>query len=103
MSSMRWSIGGAAIAIALVGAGAALGVGPWPGLAVGVTASDGSVRFAARAAGSSTVVTATRVRDHQMLRVARVEGTFGIPAVTVNGAPGGLSADGRTLILAESG
>ncbi len=102
MSSTRWSMGGAAVAIALVGAGAALGVGPWPGLAVGVTASDGSVRFVARTAGSSTVVTATRVRDHQALRVARVEGTFGIPAVTVNGAPGGLSADGRTLVLAET-
>ena len=102
MRSRRWSIGGAAIAIALVAAAVASGAGPWPGLAAGVTASDGSVRYTARTAGSSTRVAATRVRDGHVLRVARVTGGFGVPAVTISGVSGGLSVDGRTLVLAQS-
>ena len=101
MRSTRWSIGGAATAIALVAAAVASGAGPWPGLAPSVAMPDRSVRFAARTAGSATRVTAIRVRDGHVLRVARVKGAFGVPAVTVNGTPGGLSGDGRTLVLSQ--
>ena len=101
MHSKRWSIGGAVTAMALVAGGVAVAAGPWPGLSVGVVTPDGSVRYAAKAAGSSTRVTAIRVRDGHVLRVASYKGTFGVPAVTINGVPGGLSADGRTLVLSE--
>ncbi len=101
MRSTRWSIGSAATAIVLVVAAVASGAGPWPGLAVNVTTSDGLVRYAATTRGSSTNVTATRARDGHVLRVARVKGAFGVPAVTIGGVPGGLSADGRTLVLSE--
>ena len=103
MRSSRWSIGGAATAIVvLVVAAGASGAGPWPGLAVSVTTSDGSVRYAAKTRGSSTMVTATRARDGHVLRVARVKGAFGVPAVTIDGIAGGLSADGRLLVLAHA-
>ncbi len=101
MRSKRWSIGTAAAVIALVAGGVAVAAGPWPGLASSITASDGSVRYAAKASGSSTRVTATRARDGRVLRVGRVAGAFGVPAVTIAGAPGGLSADGRTLVLSQ--
>ena len=94
------SIGYVVTVISLAVAAAALGAGPWPGLAVNVTAPDGSVRYAAKAVGSSTRVTAVRIGTRRVLRSGRVAGVFGIPAVTVNGAAGGLSADGRTLVLA---
>ena len=100
---MRWgrSLVGVMVAIAVVGAATAGAVGPWPGLAPAVTTADGSVRFATKRLGSSTRVTVSRARDGRVLRAATVRGTFGIPAVTVTGAPGGLSANGATLVLSE--
>lgn len=101
MRSKRWSIGGAATVIALIAGAVALGAGPWPGLAPSIPTADGSVSYAARMVGSSTRVTATRGRDGRVLRGAKVKGVFGVPAVTISGVPGGLSADGRTLVLAQ--
>jgi hypothetical protein len=101
MRRMRWSIGCAATAIARVAAAVASGSGPWPGLAANVTTPDQSVRYSAKTVGSSTTVTATRVRDGHVLRVSRVTGTLGVPAVTIGGAASGLSADGRSLVLSQ--
>ncbi len=96
----RRSIGFVAAVISLTVVAAAFGAGPWPGLAVNLTAPDGTVRYAAKAVGSSTNVTAVRVSTGRVLHRARVAGVFGIPAVTLNGTAGGLSVDGRRLILA---
>jgi hypothetical protein len=50
-------------------------------------------------AGGATTVKAAR--DGRVVRSATFRGLFGIPAVTSVGAPGGLSPDGRVLVLAE--
>ncbi len=90
-------------ALAVVGlalaADAAVAVGPWPGLARSVSPANGSLRYVAARVGSTTRL--TEMRDGRVLRSASVAGSFGIPAVTVDGEAGGLSADGRTLVLAQ--
>ena len=93
-----WLLFGAALAVAAGLAGTALAVGPWPGLARSVDDAAG-VRYSVRPAGGRTVLKATR--DGRVLRSATFRGLFGIPAVTSDGAPGGLSPNGRLLVLAE--
>jgi hypothetical protein len=51
------------------------------------------------AVGRSTTVIATRTDGGEVLRTRRVSGTWGVPAVTVGGGPGGLSANGETVLL----
>ena len=53
---------------------------------------------AAQQAGATTV---TATRGAQVVATKRLKGRFGIPAVTLNGSAGGLSADGKLLVLAE--
>jgi hypothetical protein len=99
MRSPRWLILGAVLAIAMVAAGAARGVGPWPGLAPTVSTSSGDVRYTAVRAHGSTIVKA--IRGGSVIASAKFTGAFGIPAVTSAGKSGGLSPDGRLLVLAE--
>jgi hypothetical protein len=99
MRSPRWLVLGAVLAIAMVAAGTALGVGPWPGLAPTVSASSGDVRYTAVRAHGATSVRA--IRDGTVIASAMFTGAFGIPAVTSAGKAGGLSPDGRLLVLAE--
>jgi hypothetical protein len=82
------------------GAGAAGGLSPgtlWG--AGGVVAPGGAVRYVALPAGPTTVVAAIRVRGGAVLRPGTLRGVFGIPLVAYDGSAGGLSADGRTLVL----
>jgi len=90
----------ATIAAALGAAGAAWAVGPWPGLAASVQAPSGDVRYAAARGGGATTVRKIAA-DGRLLVSRRIAGAFGIPAVTSAGASGGLSPDGRLLVLAE--
>lgn len=93
---------GAVAAVALVVSGVAFGVGPWPGLARTVVASSGDVRYTAVRAEGSTVVKALRMGGGGgVLASATFEGAYGIPAVTSPGRAGGLSPDGRLLVLVE--
>ena len=95
----RWLVLGAVVMVAMVASGAALGVGPWPGLAPTVAASSGNVRYtAARAHGSTTV---KAIRGKSVIASATFKGAYGIPAVTSAGRAGGLSPDGRLLVLVE--
>jgi hypothetical protein len=76
-----------------------VGAGPWPGLAQSVQAPSGLVRYtASRAAGVTTV---RAIGTARVVVSARFRGAFGIPAVTIAGRAGGLSPDGRLLVLAE--
>ena len=95
---MRARVSGVAAAAALILSGTALAVGPWPGLARSVSSADG-VRYTAARAHGATVVRA--IRGGRVVADATVDGAFGIPAVTSNGLPGGLSPDGRHLVLSE--
>jgi hypothetical protein len=78
------------ILLALICIPAASAAGPWLG-----TASNG--------VGYTAVVhgTATTVADGS--RSISIAGKWGIPRVTLNNGVGGLSADGRTLVLAQDG
>ncbi len=95
----RWLILGAAAMVALVASGVALGVGPWPGLAPTVAASSGNLRYTAVRSHGSTSVKA--IRGGRVIASARFEGAYGIPAITSAGRAGGLSPDGRLLVLVE--
>ena len=84
---------------ALVLAAAATAVGPWPGLARSVTSSSQELRYTATRAHGSTLVRVFRAGD--VVASARFSGAYGIPAVTSSGEGGGLSPDGRLLVLGE--
>src|SRR5262249_53249701 len=51
--------------------------------------------------GSRTIVEAIRVRDGRVERWNEVKGSYGIPLVAFDGSTGGISHDGRTLVLAS--
>lgn len=91
---------------ALVFAPAALADGgPSPGVlggGDGVAAASGEVRYETFPAGSQTVLAVVRKNGGQALRYMTFPGQWGVPMVAWNNTGGGLSRDGRTLIL-ESG
>lgn len=97
----RMSVAAAVVAAGLMAAAAALAVGPWPGIAPAVVDPAAKVRYTALRTGASTAVKAERVADGKVLASASFTGTYGIPAVTSTGRAGGLSPDGRLLVLAE--
>jgi hypothetical protein len=99
--ALRRIVVGLAVLLALVVSRAALGVGPWPGLARSVVAPSGDVRYTASRADGSTTLRAVRVSDGAVLGSATFPGAYGIPAVTSNGLAGGVSPDGRLLVLSE--
>jgi hypothetical protein len=68
---------------------------------VGVVAAGGDERYLAVRSGSSTVVRAVARSGGRVLRSRRIAGRWTIPAVTIFGGTTGLSADGRTLVLAR--
>jgi len=70
----------------------------WPG----VGARDG-VRYVAFGMPRSTIVAAVRARDGRVLRSRVVRGFYGVPLVAYDGTPGGLSGNGRTLVLGSYG
>jgi hypothetical protein len=80
-------------------AAVATAVGPWPGLARSVTSPSDELRSTATRAHGSTTVRALRGRN--LVASARFSGAYGIPAVTSSGEGGGLSPDGRLLVLGE--
>jgi hypothetical protein len=101
MRSMRWLVVGVVAGAAAVAAAAALAAGPWPVNAAAVTAPSGTVRYTTARSGFSTKVTALRVSNGATIATRKVEGVFGIPAVTLNGTAGGLSPNGGLLVLGE--
>ncbi len=56
-------------------------------------------RYVALPAGDDTVVAAVSPVGGRVRRSQLLDGRFTIPAVAYDGSPGGLSADGRTLVL----
>jgi hypothetical protein len=84
---------------AMSAAAAALAVGPWPGLAPSVSSPSGDVRYTAARAGGMTTVKA--IQSGRVVASTKIAGAFGIPAVTSIGMPGGLSPDGRLLVLVQ--
>ncbi|MBA3375880.1 MAG: hypothetical protein H0U00_08740 [Actinobacteria bacterium] len=105
---MKSLLAGLVVAIALVGAGGAVANGsPYsPGLVygwAGVGAESNAVRFVAFGMPKSTIVAAVRARDGRVVRSAVVRGFYGVPLVAYDGTSGGLSGDGRWLVLSSYG
>ena len=76
-----------------------------PGLVYGwngVGAGDG-VRYVAFGMPKSTIVAAGRARDGRVLRSKVVRGEYGVPLVAYDGTAGGLSGDGKSLVLGSYG
>jgi hypothetical protein len=59
---------------------------------------DGAVAYVTKSGKTSTRLV-ERARYGGPLRARRLPGAYSLPAVAYDGSPGGLSADGRTLIL----
>jgi hypothetical protein len=97
----------AALAAAIVTAGAGANGSPYsPGLVYGwggVEAGNSGVHYVAFGMPKSTVVAAVRARDGHVLRSGVLDGFFGVPLVTYDGTSGGLSGDGRWLVLSSYG
>lgn len=97
----------AAISAAAVGAGVAVGDGPQgpsPGVSAGwagVLATNGKVRYVAIPGNRGTILEAVQVRGGRVLRWAVIPGSYGHPLVAFDGTSGGVSADGKTLVLAS--
>src|SRR3954467_12600117 len=84
--------------------GAAADGGPVPPVqgGAGVSAPGGEFNFIALGAGrNKTVIERVRRRSGVVERSRVIDGYLGVPGVTYGGAATGLSADGRTLVLAE--
>ena len=70
----------------------------------GVLSRDGTLRFGAYdAPGPTTVLATVNPSDGTRLKSSSLSGSFGIPMLTYNGVSGGLSHDGKTLILQSVG
>jgi hypothetical protein len=91
-----------------VAVGAAKGDGsPYaPGLvqgADGIVSPDRRVRFVTLATPRSTVVAAIRVSTGKVMRSNVLRGFYGVPIVAWDNSTGGVSADGKTLVLGSYG
>jgi hypothetical protein len=97
----------ATIAAATVVAGAGANGSPYsPGLVYGwsgVGAKDSGIRFVAFGMPKSTIVAAVRARDGHVVKSKVLRGFYGVPLVSYDGTSGGLSGDGKSLVLASYG
>jgi hypothetical protein len=92
-----------ALLCAAVGSATALGAGPDPGVAQGGTGLTlGKARYVAVQAGGQTVVQRIDRSSGRVLRQVSVPGSFGLPMVAYDGTIEGLTADGRTMVLAQT-
>ena len=95
------------IAAGVLAAGAGGNRSPYsPGLVqgwAGVAADGGTIRYLTVATARHTIVMAVRVRDGRVLRTTTIRGYYGVPILTYDGRTGGVSGDGRTLVLSSYG
>jgi hypothetical protein len=102
---MQWTSRGAVLVLVILMAAPAAAradggpVPPSQGTAIHVPGDTSG--YGAFAAGRATIVKRLGVNDVPTGAQLRVAGHYGIPGVTFNGATTGLSADGRTLVLAQ--
>jgi hypothetical protein len=96
-----------AVVAALAAGGAGANGSPYsPGLVHGwdgVEAADGQLRYVTLESNRWTVVAAIRVRSGRVVRFNELRGFYGVPIVAYDGSTGGLSGDGRTLVVASYG
>jgi hypothetical protein len=76
--------------------------GPVPPQQGGAGVSTGSVNFVAISTGRSTLVERVARGTGTVERYRMIDGSYGVPGVAYDGSATGLSADGGTLVLAET-
>ncbi len=94
----------AGLVAAALAAGALADGGPSPGVSIGwdgIAAPGGELRYVTLPAGRNTVVAAVRLDGGRVVRFRALRGSFGVPLVAYDGTTGGLSVDGRTLVLGQ--
>jgi hypothetical protein len=69
----------------------------------GVRGPDTDVRYVTLGTPRATIVAAITVRGGRVVRSRSVRGFYGVPLVAYDGTTGGLSGDGRTLVVASYG
>jgi len=96
------------LAAAVAAGGAAMSAaadgGPSPGVSVGwngVLGPGHQVRYVAVPSGRNTVVESVRVLGGRVLAWSSIRGGYGVPQVAWDGSLGGLTRDGKTLVLAS--
>jgi len=92
------------LAAALVAAPAAFadGIAPFATQGgPGALAPDGSARYVALAAGAATTIVRTDAHGGGVLKSTTIAGAWGIPVATYASTGEGVSADGRTLVVAD--
>jgi hypothetical protein len=103
--AMRWTSLAAPLGLALgllLPSGALAAGGPVPpvqGTSIGVAGSP--YAYVALASGADTLVKRLTPGSRQGAGELRVRGRYGVPGVDISGDTTGLSADGRTLVLAQ--
>jgi hypothetical protein len=68
----------------------------------GVSAPGSPLSYVAIATGGGTLVERTRLADGKVERSRFLQARLGVPGATLDGGTTGLSADGRTLVLAHA-
>lgn len=92
----------ALVATALGSGGPVIPGGAWDGDGpTGPGNKTGSVFRYVTAGADPTLVERVSIPDARVGRLRWLDGTWALPAVTVLGEAGGLSADGRTLVLVD--
>jgi hypothetical protein len=92
----------AVLVAAAVLVGTAGGAGPSPGVifgSPGVVSHDGKLRYVAMRAGKHTLVEAITTRGGVVRKTRFLRGSLGVPLVAYDGSTGGLSRDGRRLVV----
>jgi hypothetical protein len=95
-----WTATALAALVAVAAAGLAIAAGPAPGFAQeGVASRDGGLRYVATLHTNSTYVKVVRYSDYRQIRSRTIRGEYGVPQVAYDGTAGGLTHDGRLLVL----
>jgi hypothetical protein len=102
-ASMRRLAFALVTSLALAAGRAAADGGPSPGIdfGQGIVGPHGKLRYVAVPSRNGTTVESIRTSDGRVQRWWILGGTYGVPYVTNDRKTGGLSRDGRTLVLAS--
>jgi hypothetical protein len=107
MRALVLTLAAAALVATVTASGAAANGSPYsPGLVQGwdgVLAPDRATRYVAIPTERSTVVAAVRADGGRILRWQSFKGFLGIPLVAYDGTSGGLSGDGKRLVVSSYG
>ena len=69
----------------------------------GVRKSGGDIRYVTLPTSRATTVAAIAVRGGRVVNSRSIRGFYGVPLVAYDGTTGGLSGDGRTLVVSSYG